>query len=221
MAGPIAGSRTESSALTSRILAIVSFQLSMPADSSAGSGRERPFGQGTQGRRIGKENGRRTGSGRQKVEPSTRVPGDDEREERLVCRTKLPVLPSGLRFIETPSVPDSEEVYVNVSLVAELESRRVTLSPPLARLSPPEEAATALPRDPGIALAPPNTTMARPAPSCVPEGNEWRVLVASERVQPPMFAAVPPRLTSSMNYRRRASLCVLGSLALPVRAALA
>lgn len=45
----------------------------------------------------------------QNAEPVARVPGDEPSDERLVCSTKEPVaLVSGLRFMDTPSVPDSE-----------------------------------------------------------------------------------------------------------------
>lgn len=46
----------------------------------------------------------------QNADPFTRVPGELESELRVVCSTKLPVaLVSGLRFIDTPSVPASVE----------------------------------------------------------------------------------------------------------------
>src|SRR5262249_4540199 len=51
----------------------------------------------------------------------------------------------------------------------------------------------------GIAEAPPNTAIALPGLSVVPAAKVWRTDVPSEMVQPPMFAAVPPTLTSSTN----------------------
>jgi hypothetical protein len=47
----------------------------------------------------------------QNAVPFTRVPGDDCSELSVVCSTKLPLADaSGLRFIDTPSVPASDEV---------------------------------------------------------------------------------------------------------------
>src|SRR4051812_5996283 len=42
--------------------------------------------------------------------PSTRLPGDADSVLKVVCSTHAPEeLPSGLRFMETPSVEDSED----------------------------------------------------------------------------------------------------------------
>ena len=75
----------------------------------------------------------------------------------------------------------------------------MTVSPLLLRLSPPLEAGVALLKPAGMAEAPPKTTIALPGLSVVPAANVWRAAVPSEMVQPPMFAAVPPMLTSSTN----------------------
>ena len=43
--------------------------------------------------------------------PNARTPGEDCADEMLVCSTNAPAaVPSGLRFIETLSVPDSAVV---------------------------------------------------------------------------------------------------------------
>ncbi len=84
-------------------------------------------------------------------------------------------------------------------MTAPAPSLTVTVSPLLFRLSPPVDAATALLKPAGMAEAPPNTTIALPGLSVVPAAKVWRTAVPSEMVQPPMFAAVPPTLTSSTN----------------------
>jgi len=43
-------------------------------------------------------------SGDQNALPFTRVPGDDAEDERVSCRTNKPVLSSGFRFMNTPSL---------------------------------------------------------------------------------------------------------------------
>ena len=49
----------------------------------------------------------------QNAVPLARLPPDDWSVLMVVCSTQLPVaLASGLRFIDTPSVPDSDEGYV-------------------------------------------------------------------------------------------------------------
>jgi hypothetical protein len=49
----------------------------------------------------------------QNAVPLARLPPDDCSVLMLVCSTQLPVaLASGFRFIDTPSVPDSDEGYV-------------------------------------------------------------------------------------------------------------
>ena len=45
----------------------------------------------------------------QNAVPFTRFPADDCRAFSVVCSTKPPVDASGLRFIDTPSVPESAE----------------------------------------------------------------------------------------------------------------
>jgi hypothetical protein len=54
----------------------------------------------------------------------------------LVCSANAPAaVPSGLRFIETPSVPDSADVYEKLFLTTPPPSLRVTVSLLLFRLS--------------------------------------------------------------------------------------
>src|SRR5262245_8067034 len=118
----------------------------------------------------------------------------------LVCSTKVPAaVPSGLRFIETPSTPDSAEVYGKLFLTTPPPSLTVTVSLVLFRLSPPLEAASALLNPAGMAETPANTTTAFPGLRIVPAAKLWRTAVPSEMVQPPMFAAVPPMFTNSTN----------------------
>jgi hypothetical protein len=45
----------------------------------------------------------------QKTVPFARTPADDCSALRVVCSTNDPVVASGLRFIDTPSVPASAE----------------------------------------------------------------------------------------------------------------
>ena len=107
--------------------------------------------------------------------PLARVPGDLDSEETAVCRTNAPLaLPSGLRFIETPSVPAREEEYVKLLFTTDEASRRRTVSPLLARLKLPVEAATAFASPPGMADALANTTTALPGARVVPAAKVWR-----------------------------------------------
>jgi hypothetical protein len=117
-----------------------------------------------------------------------------------VCSAKVPVaLPSGLRFMETPSVPESEDVYVKQPFATPPASFRHTVSLPLAKLRAPVEHATAFGRPGGIAEAPPNTTIALPAGSDVLAANVCRTPVESESVHPPIDADAPPTFTISIN----------------------
>jgi hypothetical protein len=57
--------------------------------------------------------------------PDARTPGEDCADEMLVCSTNAPAaVPSGLRFIETPSVPDSADVYEKLFLTTPPPSHR-------------------------------------------------------------------------------------------------
>src|SRR5439155_26954746 len=77
--------------------------------------------------------------------PSVRLPGEADSALSDVCSTHEPeALPSGLRFMETPSVEESEDGYVKASTCAPLPFLRVTESPLLPSPSAPVEAATAL-----------------------------------------------------------------------------
>src|SRR5215831_16302569 len=104
----------------------------------------------------------------------------------VLCLTQTPVAdPSGLRLIDTPSELARLDVY-DIESITAAPFLRTTLSPALARLSPPVDAATAtIPL--GIADAPPNTEIALPGCNVVPAANVWRTDVASDSVHPPMF----------------------------------
>src|SRR5512140_689366 len=112
--------------------------------------------------------------------PLVRIPGEAGAADRLECRTYWPLaVPSGERFIDTPSLEASALPYTTTWFEPSV-APSTTVSPVLLRLRAPLDAAKALPSPAGIADAPPNTTSALPGARVVAAAKVWRGVAAAD-----------------------------------------